>query len=610
MPNQEEEILKELGRLIEKVEQFEKRLEIIEKQQAPQPVEPILYKEVPEHHPEIEKPEIEEKIIPPPEKKPIDIEETMGTWLPRIGMLALLFGVGFFLKYAFDHQWIGPTGRIILGLLGGISLLGAGEYFESKKYHSYARVFTGGGLAILYFSLYAARSFYQMIGVTPTFISMLFVTLAAGFFAVRYNSQTVAFYSIIGGFLTPLLIGAAGVDRIGLLWYMAILNLGIFGLAFFKKWRILNFVAFAFTAIIYLATYERFHSVEPLSTSLGFLTFYFLIFAFAAFLYNILYRLPALKEDIYLILGNAFYYYGFSYFLLKPDYENLLGLFTFGLAVFYLILAYLAFSRNPQDKFLPLVLLGTCVAFVTTGIWVQFEQYWITIFWTLEALVLLWVGFQIKDFAERAYATRILALAIFILALLKLMFIDSRIPSGEFTPIFNERVFVFLPYIISLFLAAMLYSYYKEMISESERKISTACTMVANFLMIYLISVEIIDYFGLKIKELSSGKDAYVPSRYSYEEKRTLLSQRNACLSIVWAFYSILLIAIGIIKRYKPIRLMALILFGITTLKVFFMDLSYLQGFPRILSFIVLGLLLLGAGFLYNKYKDKIQEFV
>jgi uncharacterized membrane protein len=605
MPNQEEEILKELGRLIGKVEQFEKRLEVIEKQQAPQPAEPIPYREIPEHPPEIE-----EKIIPPPEKKPIDIEEAMGTWLPRIGMLALLFGVGFFLKYAFDHQWIGPTGRIILGLLGGISLLGAGEYFESKKYHSYARVFTGGGLAILYFSLYAARNLYQMIGVTPTFISMLFVTLAAGFFAVRYNSQIVAFYSIIGGFVTPFLIGAAGVDRIGLLWYMAILNLGIFGLAFFKKWRILNFVAFAFTAIIYLATYERFHSVEPLSSSLGFLTFYFLIFAFAAFLYNIIYRFPALKEDIYLILGNAFYYYGFSYFLLKPDYENLLGLFTFGLAIFYLILAYLAFSRNPQDKFLPLVLLGTCVAFVTTGIWVQFEQYWITIFWTLEALVLLWVGFQIKDFAERAYSTRILALAIFILALLRLMFIDSRIPLGEFTPIFNERVFVFLPYIISLFLAAMLYSYYKEMISEPERKISTACIMVANFLIIYLLSVEIIDYFGLKIKELSSGKDVYVPSRYSYEEKRTLLYQRNACLSISWAFYSIILIAIGIIKRYKPIRLMALILFGITTLKVFFMDLSYLQGFPRILSFIVLGLLLLGAGFLYNKYKDKIQEFI
>ena len=133
MPNQEEEILKELGRLIGKVEQLEKRLEIIEKQQISQPAEPIPYKEVPEHPSEIGKPEMEEKIIPSPKKKPVDIEEAMGTWLPRIGMLALLFGVGFFLKYAFDNQWVGPTTRIILGLLGGVSLLGAGEYFEIRN---------------------------------------------------------------------------------------------------------------------------------------------------------------------------------------------------------------------------------------------------------------------------------------------------------------------------------------------------------------------------------------------------------------------------------------------------------------------------------------------
>jgi len=608
MPNREEKVLKELGTLKEeigkldkKIQRLEERISFLEKPELVQPPEPIPYKEVPEY------PEIKEE-VPPPEKKPFEIEEAMGRWLPRIGMLALLFGVGFFLKYAFEHYWIGPTGRIILGLLGGVLCLGAGEYFEGKKYHQYARILTGGGFALLYFSLFAARNFYQMIEATPAFITMLFVTFVAGFFSVRYNSLIVAFYSIIGGFLTPFLIGVAGVDRIGLLGYVTILNLGILGLAFFKNWRILNFVAFVFTAITYLATYGRFQALEPLSVSFSFLTLYFLIFAFIAFLYNILYRLPTLKEDVYLILFNAFYYFGFSYFLLKPDYENLLGLFTFGLAFFYLILAYLAFSRNPQDKFLALVLLGTCVAFITTGIAVQFEQYWITMFWTIEALVLLWIGFQIKDYPNRAFATRILALIIFGLAFIKLLFIDSRIALTEFNPVFNKRVFIFLIYVIALFLAAKLYSYYKGRISESEKGISTACVGVANFLIIYLMSVEIIDYFRLKIHQLV--RPTYqLPPGY-YEEKKSLLLQRNMWLSIAWAVYSFILISIGIIKRYKPIRLIALILFGITTFKVFLMDLSYLTGFPRILSFIILGLILLVAGFLYQKYKDRIREFV
>lgn len=621
MPNQEERILRELKSLREEVKRLRERVEILEKQQALQPPEPIPYREVPE---EAAKPlsleelavrrvkeEVKGEIIRPPEKKPKDIEKIIGQWLPRIGMLALLFGLGFFLKYAFEHQWIGPTGRIVLGLFGGVLLLGAGEYFESKKYHKYARVFTGGGLGLLYFSLYAARNFYQLIGVIPTFISMLLVTLAAGFFAVRYNSRIVAFYSIIGGFLTPFLIGYKGLeDRISLLSYIAVLNLGVLGLAFFKKWRILNFAAFIATAITYLVSYGRFHSGESLFASFGFLTAYFLIFAFVAFLYNILYRLPTLRKDVFLIIFNAAYYYGFSYYLLKPDYNNLLGFFTFGVAAFYLILAYLAFSRNSQDKFLASVLLATSVAFLTTGIAVQFEQYWITVFWTIEALGLLWIGFKLRQFFKQAYFARILALAVFALTLGRLIFVDSRIPLDEFTPILNKRVFVFLLYVIALFLAAKLYSYYKETISKSERKISTVVIIIANFLMVFLMSVEIIDYFGLKIKELSQAKDIHMPSGYYGDKKIALGYQRNAFLSIAWALYSILLMVVGIIKRYKPIRLVALLLFGVTTFKVFFVDLSYLKGFPRILSFIVLGVILLGAGFLYNKYKDKIRAFV
>jgi uncharacterized membrane protein len=523
-------------------------------------------------------------------------------------MLALLFGVGFFLKYAFEHYWIGPTGRIILGLLGGILCLAGGEYFESKKYHQYARIFTGGGFALLYFSLFAARNFYQMIEATSTFVVMIFVTLAAGFFAVRYNSLIVAFYSIIGGFLTPFLIGAAGIDRLGLLGYITILNLGILGLAFFKNWRVLNFVAFAFTAITYLATYVRFQATEPLSVSFGFLTLYFLIFAFVAFLYNILSRLPTLKEDLYLILFNAFYYYCFSYYLLKSDYENLLGLFTFGVAAFYLILAYLAFLRNPQDKFLAFVLLGICVAFVTTGIGVQFEQHWITILWTFEALGLLWIGFQLKGYPARASAVRWLAWIIFGLAFVKLLAFDSRIALTEFNPIFNKRVFVFLIYNVALFLAAKLYSYYREKISESEKGIMTASLIGANFLVLYLISVEIIDYFSLKAQQLQALREPY---RYrEISEIKALAHQRNMWLSVAWALYSFCLIGIGFARKYKPIRLFAITVLEITIIKVFIIDLSVLTGFPRILSFIALGLILLATGYLYAKYKEKIQEII
>ena len=120
--------------------------------------------------------------------------------------------------------------------------------------------------------------------------------------------------------------------------------------------------------------------------------------------------------------------------------------------------------------------------------------------------------------------------------------------------------------------------------------------VAVNILMVYLVSIEITHYYGLK------GGSRGVRKELSY--------QKNAALSIAWALYAILLITIGIIKRHKPIRMIAMVLFGITTLKVFFIDLSYLKGFSRIVSFMILGVILLGVGFIYSKFKDKIKEFV
>ena len=601
MPN-EEEILKELRALREEVEKLKKEVRILRGEEIPP--EPVPYEEI------IKK----EEVIP--EKPAVGLEESIGAkWLPRLGMVALLFGIGFFLKYAFEHWLIGPTGRVILGLIGGVLLLIAGEYLESKKFHTYSRIFTGGGFTSLYLSLWAASRLYTLIGTIPAFVLACFLTIAASLFAVRYNSLVVAFYALIGGFITPVLVGPAEFPKISdltfILTYFSILDLGILGLAFFKKWRVLNFAGFLFTAIAYSAIYFSYLHAHPLSISFSFLTLYFLIFAFVAFLYNILRKEFTLTEDNLLILFNTLFYYGFSYYLLKPDYTNLLGLFTFCLAIFYLILAYLAFSYNPKDKYLVLIFLGICAVLVAAGLSFQLKQYWITISWTIEALILVWIGFKIKDYPHQAYPTRILGLVFLIPSLIRLFFIDSRIPLVEFTPVLNKRVLVFLIYIFTLGLIMKLYSDHKKEISEGEKNVVPAFTGLTNFLAVYLISREIVDYFGVRIEEIRKTLIRYMKYPQPELEKiKNLENQRNMWLSVAWALYSFIIIGIGIAKKYKLLRWTGLILFGITILKVFFLDLSFLKGFPRILSFIILGLLLLGVGFIYNKYKEKIREFI
>ena len=91
--------------------------------------------------------------------KPADssLENAIGTrWIGRIGVLAILFGIAFFLKYSFDNKLIGETGRVMLGIFWGAAFIGAGEYLQKKKNMGlYGQMLSGGGLAVLYLALYA-----------------------------------------------------------------------------------------------------------------------------------------------------------------------------------------------------------------------------------------------------------------------------------------------------------------------------------------------------------------------------------------------------------------------------------------------------------------------
>ncbi|AWX45523.1 hypothetical protein HME9304_02543 [Flagellimonas maritima] len=79
-------------------------------------------------------------------------------------------------------------------------------------------------------------------------------------------------------------------------------------------------------------------------------------------------------------------------------------------------------------------------------------------------------------------------------------------------------------------------------------------------------------------------------------------------LSILWGLYSLLLIVLGIWKKRKYLRIVAIVLFGITLLKLFFYDIASLNTISKTIVFVSLGVLLLIISFLYNKYKHIITE--
>src|SRR5437879_6877171 len=182
-----------------------------------------------------------------------DLESVIGgSWFNWIGIIVVAFGVAFFLKFAFDNQWIGPSARVSLAAFAGVALLYVGERLRRRDLRSYAYVLSGGGLLILDLSVYAAYSLYHLIGHTPALLLMVAVTTTAVLLSVRLNALPVAILGLVGGFLTPVLLSTGVDNEVGLFAYVALLDSGVLAVAYFKRWRSLDFLSFAGTAVITL----------------------------------------------------------------------------------------------------------------------------------------------------------------------------------------------------------------------------------------------------------------------------------------------------------------------------------------------------------------------
>jgi uncharacterized membrane protein len=214
--------------------------------------------------------------VPP---QPEDLEERIGgRGLLYAGVLVLLFGVSFFLKYAFDNEWIDETGRVLLGALGGVALIGGGVRLSHRGLGAFGQALIGTGLAILYLAIYAALTFYALIGNAAAFGLMILVSVTAAILADRERSQALAFIAVGGGFLTPFLVGGREDAQLALFTYDAVLIAGTVFLAGRHDWHALNAVSYLLTFVT-VATWMAMHYRERVwLRTLLFLTLYCVMF--------------------------------------------------------------------------------------------------------------------------------------------------------------------------------------------------------------------------------------------------------------------------------------------------------------------------------------------
>jgi len=386
------------------------------------------------------------------------------TWLIRLGVLILVIGIGFFLKYSIAKGFIGPVGRVLLTTVTGAALITGGLRLFKGRYGLLGQGLAGAGFATLYFSFFTAHQpDYAIIGTMPAFALMVLVTAVAGVVAVRFNSLLVAILGLLGGYGTPLMISTGNASVVGLFSYVLLLGLGMFFIASRRNWRLLHYLSFLATSLLVLMATDKGFRPDRFWEFMPFILAFFALFSSVTFVYQLVHRRTAtLLELIFLFLNaGVFVAFAVSYIEARFDREAI-AVLTLGLAAFYIVHIAVFLKRGIRDRGLLLSFMGLAAFFVAITLPLVLSKGWITVSWALQAFVMLWIASKM-----RSEFLRQLAYLLYLVVLGRLALFDFHGQFEDLSPDlmtgkayfaqFVERLFIFGIPIGSFFAAGRLF---------------------------------------------------------------------------------------------------------------------------------------------------------
>lgn len=235
--------------------------------------------------PHVPLPKLQPVVVNPPEpsepRPSLDLEQLIGgRWLLYAGIAAVVLGVSYFVKFAFDNGWISEPLRVAGGVAIGLTLIVAGLRFAARGLEAFGQALMGGGIVVFYVSIYAALHFYALISSGPAFGLMVIVTAAGAWLAHQQRAQPIAMLALLGGFATPFLVGGERDVQVVLFTYVAILIAGTAVLARHHGWPLLSAAAYVCTfSLVVMWAFGSYEAEKWLTTEL-FLTLYVALFGY------------------------------------------------------------------------------------------------------------------------------------------------------------------------------------------------------------------------------------------------------------------------------------------------------------------------------------------
>jgi uncharacterized membrane protein len=264
--------------------------------------------------------------------------------------------------------------------------------------------------------------------------------------------------------------------------------------------------------------------------------------------------------------------------------------FALALAALYIFLSRQSRGRagSPEAaRTVDLLHLALAIGFITVAIPIRLDAHWITMGWFVEVAVLLWVADRIHS-----ELLNIFAIGALLLGVGRLLLIDNFYVTR---PIFNARM---ATYAVAIAVLGAVAWYGSQRKDEAARAVAGVAVVALNLLALIALSREVADYYSRKMTGI-------LPQRQwdpvAWTDWHHLKIARDFTYSALWMAYGAMLMVVGFWRRSAFVRWQALVLIAFTIGKVFLYDVSELDRGFRIVSFIVLGVLLLAISFMYQR---------
>jgi len=344
-----------------------------------------------------------EPFVPPPPRGPDLGERIVGTikrWFTegnvpvKIGMLVLLAGVAALLKYASDQGWLNAPIELRLAAIAAGALAGlVFGWVQRERRRMFALALQGGAIGILLLTIFAAFKRYELLDPGIAFALSILLIAGMGVLAVVQNSRTLAVLGILAGFMAPIWLSTGSGNHVALFSYYAVLNAAIFAIAWWRPWRALNLLGFAFTFGIGTTWGVMQYNADKFASTEPFLLLFFAFYLLIPILYAR--RQPAEKRDLVdgsLVFGTPLIAFSLQAGMLHDD-RLLLALCALGLAALYAGLAW-ALIRRERFAALGQSHAVLAVGFATLAVPLALSARATASVFALEGAALVWLGLR------------------------------------------------------------------------------------------------------------------------------------------------------------------------------------------------------------------------